>query len=59
MAALFAVLVGLGATMLARSMVPTALGATNFAMLPAAQATLCFALMTAGLVVGRALSRAN
>lgn len=57
MAALFAVLVGLGATLLARSMVPTALGATSFAMLPGAQATLCFALMTAGLIAGRALSQ--
>lgn len=58
-AVLFALVVGIGATMLARSMVPTALGATTFAMLPRVQAMLCFALMTAGLVAGRALSRTD
>ena len=59
MAVLFALLVGVGATMLARSMVPTAMGATTFAMLPRVQAALCLALMTAGLVAGRALSRTD
>jgi hypothetical protein len=58
-AVLFALLVGIGATLLARSLVPTAMGAATFAMLPRVQATLCFALMTAGLVAGRALSRVN
>ena len=58
-AVLFALLVGIGATMLARSMVPTAMGATAFAMLPTVQAALCLALMTAGLVAGRALSRTD
>ena len=58
-AVLFAILVGVGATVLARSMVPAAMGATSFAMMPGVQAALCFALMTAGLVAGRALSRAE
>lgn len=59
MTLLFALLVGVGAMMLARSMVPSAMGATSFAMLPGVQAALCFALMTSGLVAGRALSRAD
>lgn len=58
-AVLFAILVGVGATVLARSMVPAAMGATSFAMMPGVQAALCFALMTAGLLAGRALSRAE
>jgi hypothetical protein len=56
-AVLFALLVGVVATMLARSMVPAAMGATRFAMMPGVQAALCLALMTAGLLAGRALSR--
>ena len=59
MAVLFALLIGVGATMLARTMVPAAMGATRFAMMPGVQAALCLALMTAGLVAGRALSRAE
>lgn len=58
-AVLLALLVGVGATTLARSMIPTAMGATAFAMLPAVQSALCLGLMTAGLVAGRALSRAE
>lgn len=54
---LVALLVGVGATMLARSFVPMAMGAATFAALPGIQAALCFALMAAGLVTGRALSR--
>ena len=58
-AVLFALLVGVGATMLARSMVPAAMGATRFATMPGVQAALCLALMTAGLVAGRALPPAE
>ena len=54
---LVALLVGVGATMLARSFVPMAMGAATFAALPGVQAALCVALMAAGLVAGRALSR--
>lgn len=53
---LLAVLVGAGAALAARSLVPAALGAIQFAQMPGAQAALCVALMTAGLVTGRALS---
>jgi hypothetical protein len=58
-AVLFAVLVGLGASLLARSIVPAALGAVKFAATPSVQAALCVALMIAGLVAGQALSRAE
>ena len=47
---LFALLVGLGASFIARSMVPAALGAVKFASMPSVQAALCVALMIAGLL---------
>ena len=56
---LFALLVGLGASLLARSTVPAALGAVKFAAMPSVQAALCVALMIAGLVVGQSLSHAE
>jgi hypothetical protein len=54
---LFALLVAVGAALLARSVVPAAMGATRFAAMPGVQAALCFALMAAGLVMGRAVTR--
>ena len=54
---LLAVLVGAGAALAARSVMPAALGAIRFAGMPGTQAVLCVALMTVGLVTGRALSR--
>lgn len=54
---LLGALVGAGAALTARSLVPAALGAVRFAAMPGPQAALCVALMTAGLVTGRALSR--
>ena len=56
MSMVFALLVGIGATILAGSIVPAALGAVKFAMMPSVQAALCVALMMAGLVAGRALA---
>ena len=56
-AVLFALLVGLGALVLARSIVPSALGAVEFAAMPSVQGALCVALMIGGLVAGQALSR--
>jgi hypothetical protein len=56
---LLAVLVGLGASLLARSIFPAALGAVKFAAMPSVQAALCVALMIAGLAAGQALSRAD
>ena len=53
---LLAVFIGAFAALAARSLVPAALGAIRFAPMPGAQAVLCVALMTAGLVTGRALS---
>jgi hypothetical protein len=53
----FALLVGIGATLLAGSIVPAALGAVKFATMPSVQAALCVALMMAGLVAGRAFAR--
>jgi hypothetical protein len=55
-AVLVAVLVGLGAMLAALTLVPAAMGAATFAAMPAIQAALCVALMSAGLVTGRALS---
>ena len=52
----WALLVGIGSMLLARSLVPAAMGAVKFAAMPSVQAALCLALMTAGLVTGRALS---
>ena len=56
---LLAMVVGLVASLAARSMVPAAMGAVNFAPLPASQAVLCVALMTAGMWTGRALASAD
>lgn len=56
---LFAVAVPVVAALAARSLVPAALGAVTFANMPGAQAVLCVALMCAGFVTGRALSRAH
>jgi hypothetical protein len=57
--AAFAVLVGLGATLVAWTLIPAALGAVTFAAMPQIQAALCLALMCAGLVTGRALSNSE
>ena len=54
-----ALCVGVAAMMLARSIVPMAMGAATFAALPGVQVALCLALMAAGLVTGRAFSRAE
>ena len=54
--AIIAALVGVVAALAAASLVPAALGAVRFAMMPGVQAALCVALMSAGLVMGRALS---
>ena len=59
MVVLLAVLIGAVAALAALSLVPAALGAVRFAPMPSAQAALCVALMTAGLVTGRALSRTD
>ena len=58
LSALFAVVIPLGAALAARYLIPAALGAVTFATMPAAQAVLCVALMSAGFVTGRALSGA-
>ena len=59
LSAVFAVAVALGAALVARYLSPAALGAVTFSALPAVQAALCVALMSAGLVIGRALSHAH
>jgi hypothetical protein len=59
LAMLLAILVGALASVAARSMIPAAMGAMRFATLPAIQAVLCVAMMIAGLMAGRALSRAD
>jgi hypothetical protein len=56
---LVALLTGLVATLAAGYFVPAALGAVKFAALQGIQAVLCIVLMTAGLVMGRELSRAD
>jgi hypothetical protein len=55
-AALLAIAVGAVAALTARSLIPAALGAIRFAAMPGIQAALCVALLTAGLVTGRALA---
>lgn len=55
-ASLVAGIVGVTAALAARSVVPAALGAVQFAPLPGAQIVLCLLLMSAGLVTGRALA---
>jgi hypothetical protein len=55
----YAVLLGLGVAVVARSLVPAAFGAVQFAFLPAIQAVLCVLLLAGGLVAGRALSRTD
>jgi hypothetical protein len=59
LSALFAVVVPLGAALAAWNLVPAAMGAVKFATMPATQAVLCLALMSAGFVTGRALSHAH
>lgn len=54
--AAFAVLVGIGAALVAWTLIPAALGAVKFAAMPGVQGALCLALMCAGLMTGRALS---
>jgi hypothetical protein len=54
--ALVALLIGAGAALIARFLIPAAMGAVRFAGLPGIQAALCVALMTVGLVTGRALA---
>jgi hypothetical protein len=56
---LVALLVGSVAVLAARTVVPAATGALSFAGMPGIQAALCVALMIAGFVTGRALSRAD
>lgn len=56
---LLALLVSSFAALLARTVVPEATGAMRFAPMPGTQAALYLALMIAGLVTGRALSRAD
>lgn len=51
-----AVVVVATATIAARTILPAAMGAVRFAVLPGAQAALCCLLMSAGLVTGRALA---
>ncbi len=57
--ALVAVVVAIAAALIARFMSPAAMGAVRFTALPATQAALCVALMSAGFVTGRALSSAH
>jgi hypothetical protein len=54
-----AIVVGAAAALTARSVIPAALGAIRFAALPGTQAVLCVALLTLGLVTGRALAGAD
>ena len=54
-AAWLALGIGVLAALSAR-IIPLALGAVKFAALPAAQAMLCVALLSVGLIAGRALS---
>jgi hypothetical protein len=54
-----AAITGAAAALAARSLVPAAFGAVNFAALSGAQLALCVVLMTLGLVTGRALARAE
>lgn len=54
-AALLALGIGVVAALSAR-VIPPALGAVNFAALPTAQVVLCVALLSVGLITGRALS---
>ena len=51
-----AVGVGMVAAVTARAVIPAALGAVSFASLPGVQLTLCVALLSVGLLTGRALS---
>jgi hypothetical protein len=50
-----AIAIGVAAALAARTVVPAAMGAVRFAGLPGAQGMLCLALMSAGMVTGRAL----
>jgi hypothetical protein len=59
MATVLAISVGAIAALTARLLIPAALGAIRFAALPGTQAVLCVALLTVGLVTGRALAGAE
>ncbi len=54
--ALIAVVVGIVATLAARTLIPAATGAIRYASMPSVQVALCVGLMTAGLLFGRALT---
>lgn len=54
-ATLLALAIGVVASLSAQ-IIPPALGAVKFAALPATQAVLCVALLSIGLMAGRALS---
>jgi hypothetical protein len=56
---LLAFVVGTGVALIARFVLPAAFGAVQFAVMPGVQAALCVVLLAAGLVAGRALSRAD
>lgn len=55
-AALMALLVGTGAALIARFLIPAATGAVRFAGLPGTQVLLCVVLMTMGFMTGRVLA---
>ena len=54
-----ALLIGAAAALIARFLIPAAMGAVRFAGLPRPQAVLCVALMTAGLLAGRVLAASD
>lgn len=54
--AFVALLIGSGSSLIASYLIPAAMGAVRFAGLPSIQAALCVALMSVGLVTGRALA---
>jgi len=54
-----AALTGAAAALAARSFIPAAFGAVNFAALSGTQVWLCVLLMTLGLVTGRSLASAD
>jgi peptidoglycan/LPS O-acetylase OafA/YrhL len=56
---LLAFVVGVGVAVIARFVLPAAFGAVQFAVMPGVQAALCVVLLAAGLVAGRAMSRAD
>jgi hypothetical protein len=54
-----AFVIAAGTALLARSMIPAAMGAVGFSALPAVQVALCIVLMTAGFVTGKAAAGAE